>query len=132
MLGVIDVAAASERRRANFRVWLDVVDSIPGVDSVYRQLPDGAVPYHFPVRVQNRAALRARLAARGIFLEPTFNESPIRTRDVVLNRDEHFPVVERLAAQILSLPVYQELAPTLLREIATELTHEGKVLRADP
>ena len=124
MLSAVDVPESCRRRQENFALWLDLARTLPGVVPIYETLPPGVVPYHFPVRVPDRRTLLRRMSRGGVFLEPTFDQAPIRHRSVVTNRQEFFPVTECLAREIVSLPVYQELGAGILASLAAAIRRE--------
>lgn len=94
------------RRRANARFYLDAFADLPlglppadeGRESAWHQ---------FVIRVANRDALRAALAEQGVetlvhYPLPPCAHPALRER---LDSPPDFPVTERLAAEVLSLPV---------------------------
>ena len=78
----------------------------------------------YTVRVDERDALRAHLGAAGIgtmiyypiplHLQPCFRD--------LGGREGDFPVAERAAATVLSLPMYPELAPEQIAAVAAAIT----------
>ncbi len=94
------------RRRASARFYLDA----------FADLPIGLPPaddhcesawHQFVVRVADRDAVRAALAERGVqtlvhYPHPPFAHPALRDR---LDSSPAFPIAERLAAEVLSLPV---------------------------
>lgn len=49
IIAVCDVDRAAERRRARYLQWLDAVRGLPNARALFPQLPDGDVPYVFPL-----------------------------------------------------------------------------------
>jgi dTDP-4-amino-4,6-dideoxygalactose transaminase len=98
-----------QARRRNYQFWIDHVGEVDGVRPLLGALREGICPYSFPVLAQHRDELLARLVGHGVFLEPTFNESPPMDPEVVLNAETDFPWARELARHIVSLPVYQGL-----------------------
>jgi dTDP-4-amino-4,6-dideoxygalactose transaminase len=86
-------------------------DEDPGADAVYHQ---------FVVRVPRRDAFRAHLDARGVasavhyplplHLQPAYRHLGYSEGD--------FPVTERLAAEVVSLPMHPFLQPSQIQYIA--------------
>lgn len=98
------------RRRANASFYLDALADVPiglppadeGCESAWHQ---------FVIRVADRDAVRAALAERGVetlvhYPLPPFAHPALRDR---LAAPSDFPVAERLADEVLSLPVGPQL-----------------------
>lgn len=115
--------AWNSRRSATAALYLDALSDTP------LRLPpaDGGVTgswHQFVVRVADRARLRAALAECGIetmvhypvppFAQPVFAEAA--------PRPGAFPIAERLAGQVLSLPVGPHLAEADARRVAQALS----------
>lgn len=85
---------------------------------------EGAEPvYHlFIVRVQNRDAVRATMAEKGIGVGIHY---PIPLHKLKAYSDlpgkKSFPVAEKLASEILSLPLYPELTEAQIHEVVRAL-----------
>ncbi len=81
--------------------------------------------YHlYVVRSENRDALRAHLADAGIatgihYPIPLHLQNAYRSLGY---REGDFPVAEKAAREVLSLPLYPELTPAQQHHIATEVT----------
>ena len=111
------LAAWNARRRELAALYGELLAGLPLV------LPadhPGHVYHLYVVRTPRRDALRARLAAQGIgsdvhyatplHLQPAFRELGYRAGD--------FPVAERLAREVLSLPLHPLLSDPEAREVA--------------
>jgi hypothetical protein len=51
-----DVADIAARRRSNYRRWLAGVTALPHCRPLFPQLPDGCVPYMFPLLIDHPAS----------------------------------------------------------------------------
>ncbi len=112
----------TEERRARARVYRAALAGTPALLPAER--PDVRHVFHvFAVRLQERDAWRERLAARGI---QTGVHYPIPVHlqpahaDLGYKRGD-FPESERLADEVLSLPIYPELTDDQVREVADVL-----------
>jgi CelD/BcsL family acetyltransferase involved in cellulose biosynthesis len=92
-------------RRANYRVLLaELGEQVP---EPFTRLPDGAVPFAFPVAAEDLPALRRRLERHDIGTIALRAGRPA----------ERFPNATRLAERTLGLPVHQHLRPQDLERI---------------
>lgn len=99
-------------RRANAAAYTEAFEQIEGVDPL--ELQDGAthVYHQYVVRAVEREGLADSLAERGIASAVHYPVPLHRQRALTdLFGDQSFPNSDRLAADVLSLPVYPELAP---------------------
>jgi perosamine synthetase len=62
-----------EKRRTDFTYWQDVARKTEKIVPVFPELPIGVCPLGFPVKVNDRDALRSRLQKEGIFLKVHWN-----------------------------------------------------------
>ena len=80
--------------------------------------------YHiYPVRVQNRDRVLAQMNARGLNCAIHY-PVPIHLQEAYRELGHgpgSFPVVERIAGELLSLPMYPELRPEQIRRVAEGL-----------
>lgn len=111
-----DVAAFTERRRANFRYYLERLDRV----ALYRELPDGVVPFSFPVLVPNRDHVIRQLTYRGLSLNMGFPEAPVVGSAGVAGVD--LSGAKYLAAHLLELPLHQDLLPKHLDYVIEHFT----------
>ena len=108
--GRLDPAAIVAARRRNFFLLLGRLRE--RVPPVFGELPAGASPLFYPLAVEDKGALLARLAARKI-------------EAVDFWRDAHpicppgqFPEAEALRRRVLELPVHQDLGPEDMAHVA--------------
>ncbi len=84
---------------------------------------------NYVVRVQGRDAVRSALAARGIetalLYTPPLHLQPVYKR--FGHRAGAFPVAERLAHELLCLPIFPEMTDDQVRQVAGELRLAVKV-----
>lgn len=101
-LGLVDVDAVAERRRANYAWVLERFPASAALEPVFPALPEGCTPYSFPVLVRDggRDALRQALVRDGIVAAAGWPESPF---DPALTR------TRALARDLVELPVHQHL-----------------------
>jgi dTDP-4-amino-4,6-dideoxygalactose transaminase len=100
----------AERRRANYRILLDILSSV--VPAPFVSLPDGACPFAFPIQTEESARVVASLKRRGV-------------RALLLWKNPHpslpaddFPRAQILRGTMVALPVHQELTSSHLRWMA--------------
>lgn len=89
-----------------YRLGLEGVAGIPGEES-----GEEPVYHRFMIRHEQRDALQAHLAARGVETKVNY-PIPLHLQPAAAGlgyREGDFPVAERLARTILSLPLYPEL-----------------------
>jgi perosamine synthetase len=114
-LASFDVAAAIAARRAHYRRYLDLLAGMPGVTPLFPTLAPDTCPLAMPVLVENRDALAAALAARGIAATPWW---------AGYHRHLDFsdqPAARHLKDHLLALPVHQYLAPGAMAHVAATL-----------
>lgn len=100
------------RRRQNYSVLARMLGDLPGCELVYPSLPKGTCPWVFPLLVRDRERLRRALTRKGI---PAMRW-PGPLPDGVANGD--FPHCHRLAAELMYLPVHQDLTARHMKLIA--------------
>ena len=88
-------------RRRNFRVYLRELGAL----GLVRELPSGACPLGFPIRVKRRATLRRQMEGMGVeavthWWRPLLPEGVAR----------RFATASRLAATVLTMPCHQDLS----------------------
>jgi hypothetical protein len=102
---------AAERRRENYRLLLSRLGEL--VPDPFGELADGASPFAFPIEVEAKGRLLARLRARGIHaLDFWSMPHPSLAADL-------FPAAARRRATTVGLPVHQELRPADVDRIAS-------------
>lgn len=120
ILAGLEPDEVAARRRAYFQYWLAHVPADGRVKPLYSGLPEGIVPYSFPILVEGAREVLATLQPRGLYLEPTLN-APWYDIPGLVNDEERFLEVENLAARLISLPVHQTLPVALLDRICEEV-----------
>ncbi len=113
----------TERRRENARHYQARLAGIPQVQ-VPRETDAEKCVYHtFVIQADRRDDLRRAIAARGI---ESAIHYPVPIHLSTVGRELRypegsFPVAERQARRILSLPVYPELMPWQLEQVSEEI-----------
>jgi dTDP-4-amino-4,6-dideoxygalactose transaminase len=106
----VDAEAVVAARRRNYFLLLGRLRD--RVAPVLPELPAGASPLFYPLLCDDKAAVAARLAARGIETVEFWNTAH------PLCPTESFPEVETLRRRVLELPVHQDLEPEDMAYIA--------------
>jgi len=120
ILAGVDPGEVIARRRAHFAFWLEHLATVGRARPVYAKLPEGVTPYSFPILVRDRDAALALLRRRGLHFEPTLNV-PFSDVPGLENPDERFRDMERIAVELVSLPVHQALTPAALSRMRADL-----------
>ena len=110
-----DVASITEQRRANYRFYLARL----GAAALYPRLPEGVVPFSFPMQVDHRDRMVAKLARAGLSVNLGFPEAPAAAGADAPGVD--LDGARHLAARVLELPVHQDLRLTHLERVVAEL-----------
>lgn len=106
----IDAAAVVAARRRNYFLLLGRLRD--RVAPVFAEVPAGVSPLFYPLLCDDKAAVKARLAARGIETVDFWrNGHPLCAADA-------FPEVAALRRRVLELPVHQDLGPEDMAFIA--------------
>lgn len=106
----------TEARRANAVTYRDRLADIPGIATPHDQEYERAVYHTFVVTTERRDELQKYLATKGISTAIHY-PIPIHLQDVSADLGYgpgSFPVSEKQAQMILSLPIYPELEPEQL------------------
>jgi len=105
-----DFAGIVERRRRNYFFLLGHLRDV--APPMFVELPPGVCPLFYPLKIEDKAILQARLAARGI-------------ETVDFWRQGHpscpageFPDVETLRRTVLEIPIHQDLTPETMTWLA--------------
>lgn len=102
---------AMAQRRALYRRWLDGVAGVAGVSPLFPQLPDGAVPYAFPLIADTGGLIFHALRLAGI---------PIwRWEDVAVAAIDACPISRSYRPRLLQLPCHQDLSEDAVDWMAT-------------
>lgn len=102
-------------RREHYRALAARIVGKPGIRPLFGELPDGACPLVFPVRVGRSRWLRHQLAESGI---ETYTFGEWRHPAIA---HECFPEVSSLRHEILGLPVHQNLTSDDIDRIAAAI-----------
>lgn len=117
----LDAWTAARRKNAAF--YQEALAGIPGLVAPRDQSFEKAVYHTFIVQADRRDALKAFLAERGIDTAIHYPR-PIHLQDAAKPLGKppgSFPVAERQAGRILSLPVYPELSRSQLDWVAASI-----------
>jgi len=110
----------TERRRAHARFYQQRLKGIPQVRAPEDTTHERAVYHTFVIQAERRDELKAYLADQGIGTAVHY-AIPIHLQEAASDlgyRRDDFPVAERQAGRILSLPVYPELRNEELQRVA--------------
>jgi dTDP-4-amino-4,6-dideoxygalactose transaminase len=92
-----------------------------------KEIPQNRHVYHtFTVRSRDRDELQKQLTARGVQTAIHY-PTPVHLQPAYMQREYHegsFPVSERFAREVLSLPIYPEMTRKQLEEVAAAVTRE--------
>ena len=106
----LDPAAVVAARRRNYFLLLGRLrDRVP---PVFGELPAGASPLFYPLAVDDKAVVAARLAARRVEVVDFWREGH------PLCPSGEFPEAEALRRRVLELPVHQDLGPEDMAQVA--------------
>jgi hypothetical protein len=116
MVASLDLAEATNRRRANFVALVEALAGAEAVTPLVRELPPGVSPLVLPVRIGGgrRDVLRQELIRRRIFCPVHWPLPP--EIDPARFREEH-----ELAAEMLGLPLDQRYEPADMERLAENL-----------
>ena len=104
MLEKVDPEAIRTARRENYRAWRRVFANRSGVEPIFERLPDGICPQVFPLRTADPEALRSELEDCGVGGPKFWPRLSPTVRD-----DPEYETANRLASEILTLPVHQHV-----------------------
>jgi hypothetical protein len=91
-----------EQRRKNYHRWLDGVAGVAGVQPLFPSLPDGVVPYAFPLLTDTKGIAFHALRLAGI---------PIwRWEDMAAEAVEACAITRDYRLRLLQLPCHQDLS----------------------
>ncbi|MGZ8246666.1 DegT/DnrJ/EryC1/StrS family aminotransferase [Methylomagnum sp.] len=101
--GLVSITATGRlvaRRRANYRRWLDGVRDVPGLCPLFPDLPEGVVPYAFPVLADADGLVFHAIKLAGMPLW--------RWEDMAVTA---CPVARDYRVRLLQLPCHQAIRP---------------------
>ena len=110
IVGAQSFSRIVEARRRNFFFLLGRLRDL--VSPATAELPPGVCPLFFPIEVQDKERVRRRLALRGIEAVDFWRQGHPAVRS------GEFPEVDRLRAQLLELPIHQDLGPAAMQYLA--------------
>jgi len=113
----------TEKRRANARYYQEHLKSVAAVKAPFEQKDTRAVYHTFVIQAERRDELKAHLEKKGIGTSIHY-PAPIHLHSAASNlgyKAGDFPVTERQAKHILSLPIYPELTPDDLNTVAAAI-----------
>lgn len=113
-LANLSLSEVIRNRRDDFEFWLDVTRGNPTVTPVFRDLPSGVCPLGFALTAKHRDSLEIRAREKKIYLRVHWRLDATLAPEC---RTSH-----QLSRQMLTLPIYPELAPKE-REVLAGLLH---------
>lgn len=112
----------NEKRRSHAALYRKLLSKNPDI-TLFKAHDDRVHNYHlFVVRMKNRDAVQAKLKDKGISTGIHY-PIPIHMQEAYAGKWKKgdFPVSEKLAGEILSLPMYAELTETQIQEVNSAL-----------
>ena len=113
----------TEKRRANARFYQEVLKDLPSITCPVEEPYERSVYHTFVIQAERRDELRDHLSQSGIGTSVHY-PIPIHLHEAAANLGYgpgSFPVTEKQAGTILSLPVYPELEADQLEYVVTSL-----------
>lgn len=114
--------AWNNARRKHATLYRELLGSNPNV-TLFTAHENRSSNYHlFVVRVKNRDAVQAKLKEEGIATGIHY-PIPIHLQEAYAGmwKRGDFPVAEKIAGEILSLPMYAELTPEMVEQVCNTL-----------
>jgi dTDP-4-amino-4,6-dideoxygalactose transaminase len=118
----------TDKRRANARFYQSLLEELPQVQCPVDQPYEHAVYHTFVVQADDRDGLREYLSNNGIGTAIHY-PIPIHLHKAAANLGYgvgSFPITERQAGKILSLPIYPELLADQIEYVVTSLNNYYK------
>ncbi len=109
-------------RRTHAKLYRELLEGNPKI-GLFTEHEDRCQNYHlFVVRVQNRDTLQTKLKEKGI-QSGIHYPIPIHLQEAYAGKWKKgdFPIAEKLAGEILSLPMYAEMTTEMVREVSETL-----------
>jgi dTDP-4-amino-4,6-dideoxygalactose transaminase len=114
----------NQQRRANAHLYDELLRSQTGAIILPYEPPESESVYHlYVIRVKNRDQVQAHLAQAKITTQVHY-PMPLHFQKAYAALGFHvgdFPVTEKVAAEILSLPMYPQLKPSQQKQIVQEM-----------
>ena len=117
------LAAGNESRRQHAEMYDSLLADEPRIITPASAAGTENVHHIYPVRVANRDQVLAKMNARGLNCAIHY-PVPIHLQEAYAGlglKAGSFPVVERVAGELLSLPMYPELKPEQVQRVAEGL-----------
>ena len=108
---------ALERRR-NYQVLLEGLSGLPGSRPLFPALPEGVVPFAFPLLVDEPARLFRPLKSQGV---PIMRFGEFLSEEI---RPDLFPEAIELSRRVFQFPCHQEMRPDELDWLVTTVRQE--------
>lgn len=108
---------ALERRR-NYQVLLEGLSGLPGSRPLFPALPEGVVPFAFPLLVDEPARLFSPLKSQGV---PIMRFGEFLSDEIRLDL---FPEAVELSRRVFQFPCHQEMRPDELDWLVTTVRQE--------
>jgi len=115
-----DLSQIAHLRRRNFLLLLDGIIGIYVIEPVWAFLPNGVVPFAFPIRVADPVKIQRYLAQTGIETEISINRF-FRNHPSIEGHPKDFVITDRLADHVLLLPIHQGLTVDDIERILVAL-----------
>lgn len=115
--------AWNDARRKNAALYRTLLADNPNV-TLFTAHDDRSSNYHlFVVRIKDRDAVQEKLKQRGIATGIHY-PIPIHLQEAYAGKWKQgdFPIAEKLASELLSLPMYPEMTEEMVREVITSLS----------
>ena len=117
------LAAGNVARRRHAALYDELLDGAPGIVTPKLAAGSESVYHIYPVRVANRDQVLAKMNARGLNCAIHY-PVPIHLQEAYAGlglKLGSFPIVERVAGELLSLPMFPELQPEQVQRVAEGL-----------
>lgn len=113
MLPLFDAKHIVTKRRENYNLMLSLFQLNNSIEPLFKKLPPGVCPLHFPVLVKDRDEVAMKLCSKGINSRPWWRgyHRQLPWKD--------FPESCFLKNRLLTLPIHQELSPDGIAYIAS-------------
>ena len=111
----------SAKRRANAKFYDKALAGIPGLTTPFVDANNESIFNQYTIRTQRRDALQAFLKGKGIG-SAIYYPLPLHLQPCFAHlgyKKGSMPESEKAAAEVLSLPIFPELAQAQLDEVAT-------------
>ncbi|MEM7145074.1 MAG: DegT/DnrJ/EryC1/StrS family aminotransferase [Verrucomicrobiota bacterium] len=109
-----------KKKQAAAKRYDQLLEEIEYVSTFQRNY-DEIVPFIYPVRITNgqRNKLADHFAERNIHAELRY--SPCHREPFFTGPESHLPITQRIAGEVICLPIYADIAPQEIDQVAREL-----------